>query len=47
MVHPPLADQSLRYGSSDAVARTGDQRRLARGIEWIVQQAHVDRNSLR
>ena len=40
-----LADQRLRDGASDAVSRTGDQSRLARGIEWLVQQAHVGRHS--
>ena len=36
-----LADQGLRDRAADPVARAGDERRLARGIEWIVEQAHV------
>ena len=42
-----LADQRLRDRTSNAVSRTGHQRRLARGIEWMVQQAHGGRHSLR
>src|SRR5258708_4239669 len=38
-------DQRLRDRSSNAVSGTGDQRGLARGIEWIVQQAHLGRGS--
>ena len=40
-----LADQSLRDGASDAVSRAGYECRLARGIEWWVEQAHIRRNS--
>src|SRR5260221_9945286 len=35
-----LTDQGQRDGAPDAVAGTGDQRRLARGIEGRVEQAH-------
>jgi len=40
-----LADQKLRDGASDAVARAGYQCRLAHGIEWWIQQTHVGRKS--
>ena len=32
-----LPDQGLRDGAADAVARAGDQSRLARGVEWSVR----------
>ena len=35
-----LADQGLRDGAADAIARPRHQRRLARGIEGCVQEAH-------
>src|SRR3954463_7840666 len=49
--HPLLADigkhrahaltrQRLRYRAPDAVAGAGDNRPLARGIEWIFEHAH-------
>ena len=40
-----FADQGLRDGTADAISRTGDQSCLAGGVEWSVQQAHVDRSS--
>jgi hypothetical protein len=36
-----LADQSLGDGPANAVPGTGHQRGLARGVEWIFQQAHI------
>ena len=36
-----LADQRLGDGAADAVPGTGHQRGLARGVEWIFQQAHI------
>jgi hypothetical protein len=36
-----LPNQGLRDRAADPVARAGDERRLARGIEWLTQQAHV------
>ena len=33
-----LADQCLRDGAADAVARAGYQRRLARGVEWLLNR---------
>jgi hypothetical protein len=32
-------------GTADAISRTGYQGCLARGVEWSVRQAHVDRSS--
>ena len=40
-----LADQRLRDCAADAVARTGDERGLARGIEGRIEKAHVGRLS--
>jgi hypothetical protein len=36
----PLADQALRDRATDAVSRAGDQRRLTRRVERLIQQAH-------
>ena len=35
-----LADQRLRDRAADPVTCAGDQRRLARRVEWIVEQGH-------
>jgi hypothetical protein len=37
----------LRNRAADAVARAGHERRLARGIEWMIEQAHIRRLSLK
>ena len=36
-----LADQRLRDRAADPVACAGNERRLARRVKWIVEQAHV------
>src|SRR6202022_2029877 len=40
-----FADQGVGDGTADAISRTGYQGCLARGVEWSVRQAHVDRSS--
>jgi hypothetical protein len=38
-----FADQGLGNGTADAISRPGDQSCFTRGVEWVVQQAHVGR----